>query len=124
MSTSNIAEHSPQREAARGLIAEAVKGPVITRDYMQAVRQVTKVLHRHGLGQSLAYMRLRASGKPNSPYELLTRQLDQWLLSTLSVKAPSALGALTTRDSRFYLEASEQAWLLIEALGQEIKEAS
>ena len=31
---------------------------------------------------------------------------------------------LTTRDSRFYLEASEQASLLIEALCQEVKEIS
>jgi hypothetical protein len=124
MDTANLAQHSPQREAARGLVAEAVKGRVITKDYIQAVRQVTKVLHRHGLGQTLAYMRLRAGGKPNSPYELLARQLDQWLPSTMAVKAPSALVMLTTRDSRFYLEASEQASLLIEALCQEVKEIS
>jgi alkylated DNA nucleotide flippase Atl1 len=124
MDTANFAEHSPQREAARGSIAEAVKSPVVTRGYVHAARQVTKVLHRHGLGQTLAYMRLRAGGKPNSPYELLARQLDRWLLSTLAVKAPSALDALTTRDSCFYLEANEQAWLFIEALGHELKEVS
>ena len=124
MDTANLAEHSPQQEAARGSVAEAVKGPVVTTAYVHAARQVTKVLHRHGLGQTLAYMRLRTGGKPNSPYELLARQLDRWLLSTLAVKAPSALVAVTTRDSRFYLEASEQAWLFIEALGQELKELS
>ena len=36
-------------------------------------RQVAKLLHRHGLGQTLAYIQLRCTGRPNSPYDLLCR---------------------------------------------------
>jgi hypothetical protein len=67
---------------------------------------------------------LRSSGRPNSPYDLLGRQLDRWLLGTLQVSAPSALAALSTRDSRFYLEASEQAWLFLRALRESLEKTA
>jgi hypothetical protein len=124
MDTADFTEHAPQREAAQSAIAEAAKPPSTPREYVQAVRQVTKALHRHGFGQTLAYMEFRASNKPNSPYRLLARQLDRWVLSTLAVKDSSALVALSTRNSRFYIEASEQAWLFIEALNERLKEVS
>ncbi|MBV8610704.1 MAG: hypothetical protein JO034_25015 [Singulisphaera sp.] len=45
------------------------------------VRQLQMLLHRHGLGQALACLQLRGGGKPASPYLLLVRQLDRWLLT-------------------------------------------
>jgi len=124
MDTLNAIEHSPQSQAARQAIGEAAKPPFIIKQYGLVVRQVAKLLHRHGLGQTLAYIQLRCTGRPNSPYDLLGRQLDRWLLASLGVSASSALAAISTRDSRFYLEASEQAWLFLRAVRQGLEESS
>jgi len=120
----NTIEHSPQTQAARQAIGEAAKGPLIRKEYGIALRQVTKLLQRHGLGQTLAYIELRSAGRPGSPYNLLGRQLDRWVLAALGVSAPSALVAIASRDSRFYLEASEQAWLFLRALRHGLGESS
>jgi len=101
MDTLNAIKHSPQSQAARQAIGEAAKPPFIIKQYGLVVRQVAKLLHRHGLGQALAYIQLRCTGRPGSPYDLLGRQLDRWLLAALGVSAPSALVAIASRDSRF-----------------------
>ena len=44
------------------------------------------------------------------------RQLDRWLLTNLGIADRSALSAIAARDSRFYREASELAWLFVRAL--------
>ena len=124
MDTLNAIEHSPQSQAARQAIGEAAKPPFIIKQYGLVVRQVAKLLHRHGLGQTLAYIQLRCTGRPNSPHDLLGRQLDRWLLTALGVSASSALVAIASRDSRFYLEASEQAWLFLRAVRQGLEESS
>ena len=124
MDTLNAIEHSPQSQAARQAIGEAAKPPFIIKQYGLVVRQVAKLLHRHGLGQTLAYIQLRCTGRPNSPYDLLGRQLDRWLLASLGVSASSALAAISTRDSRFYLEASEQAWLFLRALSESLEKTA
>jgi len=110
MDTLNAIEDSPQSQAARQAIGEAAKPPFIIKQYGLVVRQVAKLLHRHGLGQTLAYIQLR--------------QLDRWLLTALGVSAPSALVAIASRDSRFYLEASEQAWLFLRAVRQGLEGSS
>jgi len=67
MDTLDAIEHSPQRQAARQAIGEVAKAPLIIKQYGLVVRQVAKLLQRHGLGQTLAYIQLRSSGRPGSP---------------------------------------------------------
>jgi len=62
MDTLNAIEDSPQSQAARQAIGEAAKPPFIIKQYGLVVRQVAKLLHRHGLGQTLAYIQLRCTG--------------------------------------------------------------
>jgi len=124
MDADNVMGHEPHRQAAREAIAEAAKGTFPMKHYTQVVQQLQMLFHRHGLGQALACLQLRGGGKPSSPYLLLARQLDLWLLTTLGVSARSALAALSARDSRFYREASEQAWLFVRALREGLEETS
>ena len=112
-----------QRRAAREALAEGSRPPYILQNYVSAVRQLPKLLQRHGLGQALAYLQMRGEGRPNSAYTLLARQLDRWLLTNLGVSDRSALAALSARDSRFYREASELAWLWARALVDGAREA-
>ena len=116
-------DHSPQKQAARQALADASKPPFSVKQYALVARQASRVFHRHGLGQTLAYLQMRGSGRTDSPYGLLARQVDRWVLTALAVSAPSTLAALSSRDSRFYLEASAQAWLFLSALGESLKEA-
>src|SRR5271157_2620445 len=118
MDTIDTIVHSPQSQAARQALGEVGKAPGKIKEYGHVVRQVAKLLQRHGLGQTLAYIELRGTARPGSTYNLLGRQLDRWLLAALGVSAPSALVAIASRDSRFYLEASEHAWLFLRALRQ------
>ena len=46
----------------------------------------------------------------------MARQLDRWLLTNLGIADRSALSAIAARDSRFYREANELAWLFVHAL--------
>ena len=108
--------HVTQRRAAREALAEGGRHPYILQNYVAAARQLPKLLQRHGLGQALACLQLRGEGRPNSAYTLLARQLDRWLLTNLGVTDRTALAALSARDSRFYREASELAWLFARAL--------
>ncbi len=124
MDTINTDEYSPQTQAARQAIVDAAKGPLIRKEYGIALRQITKLMQRHGLGQTLAYIELRSAGRPGSPYNLLGRQLDRWVLAALGISARSALEAIASRDSRFYLEASEQAWVFLRAVRQGLEESA
>jgi hypothetical protein len=103
-------------QAARQAVAEARQARFPFANYTLAVRQLPALLQRHGLGQTLAYLQMRAAGNPTSPFDLLTRQLDRWLLEVTGASARGALAALSTRDSRFYREAAEQVWLFVHAL--------
>jgi hypothetical protein len=117
MDADNLIERTPQMQAARQAVAEAWKVPTMPRlYYKQTVRQLPALLQQHGLGQTLAYLQLRGEGKPASPYTVIGRQLDRWLLATLEVSARSALAALSSHDSRFYMEATRRAWLFVSAL--------
>ena len=111
-----------QRRAAREALGEGGRPPYILQNYLAVVRQLPKLLQRHGLGPSLAYLELRGEGRPNSAYTLLSRQLDRWLLTGLGASDRSALAAISTRDSRSYREASELAWLFVRALQDCAKE--
>jgi CRISPR-associated protein (Cas_Cmr5) len=113
---------APHRQAAHDAVAEAGRPPMVMKNYVLAVRQLTMLIQRHGLGQALAGLQLRSEGRAASPYSLLARQLDRWLLASLGVSDRTALGALTSRDSRFYREATELAGLFVRALREAVEE--
>ncbi len=123
MDIPGAAEHSPHIVAAKQAMAEVVKERMITKHYIQVVRQASKQLHRHGLGQALAFIQMRYADQPRSPYALLERQLDRWILASQRVSERSALAAIASRDSDFYLEASKQAWLFLRAVREESEAA-
>jgi hypothetical protein len=117
-------QQAPQIEAARQAVAEASKVRTMPRlSYRQAVRQLPALLQQHGLGQTLAYLQIRGEGRPASPYTVLLKQLDRWLLANLPVSGRSALAALAAGDSRLYLEASQYAWLFVSALAGVLEES-
>ncbi len=56
------------------------------------------LLQRHGLGQALVCLEMRGDGKPTSPYSMLARQLDRWLLFSMAVRrSVGADGAVHSR---------------------------
>jgi hypothetical protein len=111
-----------QKRVAREALAEGGRPPFIMQNYISAARQLPRLLQRHGLSQALACLELRADGRPNSTYTLLARQLDRWLLTNLGVSDRTALAALSSRDSQFYREASEMAWMFAHSLVDATKE--
>jgi hypothetical protein len=111
-----------QRRAAREALGEGGRHPFILKNYLSVVRLLPRLLQRHGLGQTLACLEMRAEGRPNSAYTLVGRQLDRWLLTNMAVSDRTMLRALSGRDSRFYREASELAWMFVRALQETVKE--
>jgi hypothetical protein len=107
----------PHLHAARNAIEEARQSAFPMKHYTHIVmHQLPMLLHRHGLGQTLAYLQMRGGGNTKTPFELVARQMDRWLLQALEVSARGALAVLSAKDSRFYREASAQAWLFVRAL--------
>ena len=84
-----------QRRAAREALAEGGRHPFILQNYVAVVRQLPKLLQRHGLGQALACLQMRGEGRPNSRLQLLARQLDRWLLTNLGVSDRTMLAAMS-----------------------------
>ena len=112
----------PQVQAAAEALAEARQNRMNPAGYRTVARMVPGLLQRHGLGLTLAYLQMRGAGNPNSPYELVYRQLDRWLQKSMGVSARGFLGVLCNRDSGFYLEASGQAWFYARALAVCVEE--
>jgi len=106
----------PHEKAAQEAVAEAVRVRCPKTHYAGVARQVPGLLQRHGLGQTLAYLLMRGGGNAGSPYDLIGRQLDRWVLQATNASGKGLLAVLSTRDSRYYLEASAQAWLFARAL--------
>ena len=118
-------ERQPHSRAVREAIAEAAGLP-FARSHLAAVaNSLPRVLQRHGLGPALAYLQLRDGGSRGpSPYGVVARHLDRWLLAATGASGRTALAALATRDSRYYREATEQAWLFLRALRAALEETS
>ncbi len=114
---------SPAARAAETAIADARRRTVI-KHYCQIACQLPAILHRHGLGQLLAYLKVQGGDRKASPYRVLAEQIDGWLLEATGVSARSALAAVTARDSGFCLEATEQTWLFLRALRDRLESHS
>ena len=109
-------------QTVRKAIVEGSTHPYQRNNYAPLVKQLPLLFQRHGLGQTLAYLQVQGGGNPRTPADLLLRQFDRWLLGALNVSNKSIMAALSTRDSRFYREASEQAWLYLTALRRCLEE--
>lgn len=117
-------QQEPHRRAVREAIAEAARLPFRRSDLVDVARSLPGVLRRHGLGQALTYIQMRAGGaRGPSPYDVIARHLDRWLLAVMGASGRTALQALATRDSRHYREMSEQAWLFLHALRESLEES-
>lgn len=114
----------PHRQAAQEAISEAARLPFARIHFRAAARSLPKVLRRHGLGQTLVYLQVRAGTRGPSPYDVLARHLDRWLLAAMGASGRTALAALAARDSRYYREASEQAWRFLRTLNTALEEPS
>ena len=109
-------------ETIRKAIVEGSTHPYQRNNYGPLVKLLPLLFQRHGLGQTLAYLQVQGGGNPRTPADLVLRQLDRWLSGCLNVSNKGILAALSTRDSRFYREASEQAWLYLTALRRCLEE--
>ena len=119
----NAAQHDVARfatQAAVACVAEA-KRQVQLKHYVQVVKQLPAVVHRHGLGQALTWLRVQSGGKANSPYAVLGRQIDAWLLQVAGVSERTALDALTKRDTQFYLQMAAQIAIFLRALRAQVE---
>lgn len=118
-------QQRPQERAVQEAIAEAARLP-FPRIHLAAVaKALPRLLQRHGLGPTLVYLQMRSQARQGpSPYDLLARHLDRWLLTATGATGRTALAALTSRDSRSYREATEQAWLFVRALSAALEETS
>jgi hypothetical protein len=117
MTSSADALPRPHLQAARHAVAEARQGRFSFRDYQNVVKQLPVLLHRHGLGLTLAYLQMRGGGNRNSPYDMAAGHLDRALFEALGVSGRGPfLAMLCGRDSQFYLEATQHAVLIARAL--------
>ncbi len=113
----------PQGHSARQAIAEAGRLPFSRSHLVAVVRSLPAVLRRHGLGQTLAFLQMRGgAAKGPGPHEFVAKHLDRWLLSVTGASGRTALAALAAQDSRFYREASEQAWRFLRELRAALEE--
>ena len=122
MDVKSTVEQGPQWQAAREAVREAKQARLVMKNYTQVVHQLPLLLQRHGLGQTLVYLRMRGGGNPASHFDLLARQLDRWLQESVDTSPRGALVTLAAKDSRFYREASEHVWLWVRALRASVEE--
>ena len=94
-----------QKRAAREALAEGGRHPVHPAELHLRRASTAEAAPAARPGAGPGVPEVRAEGRPNSPYTLLGRQLDRWLLTNLGVPDRTALAAISSRDSQFYREA-------------------
>ncbi len=92
--------------------------------YGLLVGNLTRLLHQHGLGQTLAYLKARAGGRPEGLYQTRYDHLSAWLTQALPLSDADALVGLTRGDSQLYLRAGDAARHLVLALRRAVAAAS
>lgn len=119
MASDKVDEVEPHRRAAQAVLADPTRKGYAQQQLPATARALMQTLQRHGLGQTLAHIQMRAaSAKGANPFELIGRHLDRWLLAATGASGRSALVVLAGRDSRYYCEATQQAWLFLRALAE------
>lgn len=94
-------------DAAARAIQQLPKGRLA--QYAPLVRGLPLLLHQHGLGQTLAYLKSRGTERADSPYAMLYGHLSSWLAEAFAEQGGDFLAALTRMESRRYLQAAEEA---------------
>ncbi len=79
------------------------------RHYLDLVAETASMLRRYGLGQTLAYLQMRSSGRPDSPYTIIYQHLQEHLRRSPGFRGKDVLDALTQEDSVTYLRLSREA---------------
>lgn len=84
--------------------------------YAQLVDELSLLLGRHGLGQTLAYLAMRGGGRESSPHEMVYRQVTRRLTQLYPLSNDDLLTHLTRVDSMQYLRLAEETRLFFLAL--------
>ena len=79
------------------------------RQYLDLVAETAAMLRRYGLGQTLAYLQMRSSGRPDSPYSFVYQHLQEHLRRSPGFRGKDVLAYLTQEDSTTYLRLSREA---------------
>lgn len=79
------------------------------RHYLDLVVETAAMLRGYGLGQTLAYLQARSSGRPESPYAYIYQHLQDHLRHTPGFDGKDVLTYLTQKDSVTYLRLSREA---------------
>lgn len=108
MATSENPALNERAEAVSRALDEAQKHPQY-RHYTIAANTLPLLLHKHGLGQTLAYLQIRSDNRPNSPYMLLFEHLKRRLAQLYPITADNILDHLTQVDSVQYRRLAEEA---------------
>ncbi len=112
-----------QRAAfARQAVEEAMQQTSFTH-YAMLVSSLPLLLHRHGLGQTLSYLRIRGGDRERSPYLVLYRQLTERLNAVFSLRDSDLLNSITRMGSPQYLRLSMEAYAYALALRRAVNEA-
>lgn len=96
-------------EMAQRCLEEAFKAGRLNH-YRQVAAMLPRLIRQHGLGQTLAYLQARGKDQASNAYQMVFEHLCLWLAEALDVRDEEFFKTLTTRDSRFYLHATEEAW--------------
>ena len=112
-----------EREAAvTQCVEEARKFPHFTH-YVNQVSGMPLLLHKHGLGQMLAYLQMRGGNRRSSPHELIFQQVARRLAQVYPLPGDNLLDHLTQVDSQQYRRLTEEAGAFLLRLRQALKEA-
>lgn len=79
------------------------------RHYLDLVAETAAMLRSYGLGQTLAYLQARSSGRAESPYAYIYQHLQDHLRRTPGFDGKDVLTYLTQRDSVTYMRLSTEA---------------
>lgn len=107
-------------EAVSRAFDEAQNHPQF-RHYASAVNTLPLLLNQHGLGQTLAYLKIRSDNRPNSPYALVLQHLARRLAQLYPIAGGDILAHVTQADSAQYRRLAEEAGEFILALRQALK---
>jgi len=118
----NLTEPQVDEVAARCVAQAQAMGRL--GQYGLVVGNLPRLLHQHGLGQTLAYLQARGGGRSDSPYQLLCDHLSAWLAQAIGLPDRDALLGLTRSDSQVYRQAAEAARQLGLALRRAIDRAT
>jgi hypothetical protein len=101
--------------AAAGYVAAAQRQFRHVGHYADVVAQLPLLLHQHGFGQTLSYLKLRSAGRAESPYSFVYDQLQEHLYEVFRWRGQDLLQVLTRMESERYLRLAIETYAFAEA---------